>query len=610
MKRYGIYITVILIFLSGLYRGGYSQDNSDIDLLDLTYPTYDTLNDPAYDSVIVKIDLDDYAYWGKFPPDNIGFFSLNNNYSWTEKNVTNTTEFLPEYKSVSPVYLFDQEVNQICFWLYDQTGDHNFDSTRCFNIYYNKPQVELLDVEPSEKVTGHEIYVINESNPELVINARSLFPSTNVNSFITKIDLREESSSFWENLWTNASGLSETELTIALPGTFSIEPGMTKTFYLRSTGRTAPGYSGPMEISDEFAFTLTYMYINFPDTICRVNTNVSLDALPLGGEFEGKGIVANTSYFNPSLADANAYNLVTYNYSIEGSEFSLSEPIYVVNLPAIQLQGDLEVWANSTDVKYTILNAETSKYVYNWEFTGVDEILESTDISRTVRWEADPASYIGKILISLESKNETQFCPAAFEYLVDIDPDMAPDKPCVCFGDISRRLLLSSNIQATYYKWFTSEGDSIGFTETPYYFLTDAVIKDYFIDNATTYYVSIANQLTGGYTTGYMCAEETCPGAMQNNLLVNKSGEELSVVVLNNPVHGELILRTSGNYSGRMDVEVYSVNGALISSSRLNKAFPSEEHKANLDTELMPGIYLVICHYGNSHTAPVKLIVY
>jgi hypothetical protein len=609
MKRYGIYITVMLILLSGSYFNGFSQDNSNVESVLMTYPIKDTIFDPAVDSLIVQVELDSYFIWENAPPDSIGFFSFNNDYSWAEKNVTNTTVFQPLYKAVSPSYVFNNEINRVCFWLYDQNDGHNFDLTTCFDIIYNKPQVSLLDVAPADPITATPDYVVYESNPELTVNAESWFPSNDVTSFITKIEIKDEATSFYYTLWENATGVSQKEITMALPGAFTLEPGIPRCFALRATGRTHPSYTGPVETSEEYPFCLTYMFTHFPDTICRVNTLIDLEAFPAGGSFEGKGIVDNTHLFNPSLADANAFNTVTYNLIIGGSEFSVSEDIYIINLPDVELAGNLEVCANSTDVLYTILNAETSKYDYRWTFTGVAEILDSTDVSRTVRWQKDPASNTGMINISLEGKNETE-CPATFEYLVDIDPDDAPDKPCVCFGDISKNLLLCSNTTASYYEWWIDDSDSVGMTLTPYFYLTADIKKYHNIDNSTQFTVRIANQLTGCYTTGYMCEEQTCGSAELNNLLIHGNNDGLNVSILENPVHSDVMLQTTGTYTGRFEARIYTMSGSLVLTSAGDKISPAGEHRINFGRNLQPGIYLVVCQYGANRTSPVKMIVY
>jgi hypothetical protein len=609
MKRYGIYITVILILLSGSCLNGFSQDNSAIKSIQIAPPVIDTIYDPAVDALIIEIELDSYFIWQDAPPANIGFFSLNNNYSWENKAVTHTTAFEPYYKAVSPVYNFDKENNTVCFWLYDQNDGHTIDSTTCFDIVYNKPQVVLLNVEPADQVPGKPLYVVYESNPDLTVNAESFFPSSEVSSFITKIELKDESNSFYYPLWENASGLSQKEITAALPGVFTLEPGATRCFALRAIGRTAIGYSGPVETSEEFSFCLTYMTTNFPDTICQVNSYISLEAHPEGGSFSGNGIIENTNLFNPSLANANSYNTITYKFIYEGSEFSVSEDIYVSNLPAVNLEGDLEVCANSTDVIYTILNAETAKYDYIWKFTGVAEILDSNDVSVTVHWQANPASYTGRIDISLQGKNQTQ-CPATFEYLVDIDRDDAPDKPCVCFGDIGRSLLLSSNTTASYYEWWTTEGDSVGTTLAPYFYLTSDIKKYHNIDATTTFIVRISNQLTGCYTTGYMCEQQECAGIELSSFQGVGEKEGLTVSVLDNPVHGNMILKVSGTWSGRFEVNVYSMSGVLMFSGSEMKTSPVQDYSAALDSKLSPGVYLVVGQFGNNLTSPVKMIVY
>ena len=607
MKRYRIYLAVILIFWSGAYLDGFSQGNASIESIQMTHPIQSTIFDPAVDSLIIQVAMESYFTWEDAPPDSIGFFSLDNDFTWSEKDVTNTTLFQPEYKSVSPVYNFNNEVNTVYFWLKDK--DQDIDTITSYVITYNKPQVKEINVNPAEIVPGTQEYVVYSKNPEIYVRAGSWFESAVVSSFITRIELIDKSTSLTYTLWENTAGESQKEINLALPGIFTLEPGVRKCFSIVAVGKTATGYTGPIELSEQYPFCMTYMNIDVPDTICQVNSYISLEAKPAGGSFEGKGIIDNTNYFNPYLADANTYNTVTYTHMFGGEEFSVSKDIYVIDLPVVELGGELEVCANSTDVQYSILNAETAKYIYNWEFTGVAEVLESTEVSRTVRWQADPESYTGKIKITLQGKNETQ-CPAVFEYLVDIDPDDAPDKPCVCFGDISRRLLLCSNTGAAYYVWYTGTGDSVGFTEKPYLYLTDDIIKYNNIESSTIFYVRIANQLTGCYTTGYMCEEEICSGAEQSSLKFKSAVEELSLTVQTNPVHDVFHLQTSGIYSGPVLIKVVNMNGVLNSSYSFNKELPVENHEISLDDNIAPGIYLITCQYGSNHTSPVKLIVY
>ena len=213
------------------------------------------------------------------------------------------------------------------------------------------------------------------------------------------------------------------------------------------------------------------------------------------------------------------------------------------------------------------------------------------------------------IKISLEGKNQTQ-CPAAFEYLVDIDPDVAPDKPCVCFGDISRNLLLCSNTSALYYEWWINDTDSVGKSETPYFYLTEDIKKDHDIDNSTVFTVRIANQLTGCYTTGYICEEQVCSGAEQTNLPAFGENAGMTVSIVDNPVRNNLSLKTAGTYTGWFDIRVYSMSGSLIFTGSATKEAPVAGHRIALDSKPDPGIYLVVCQYAGNRTAPVKMIVY
>ncbi len=603
MNRYGIYITVILLVLTGAFFKGFSQ-NSNIVSIQMTYPIDDTIFDPANDSIIVQIVLNDWLIWQNNPPANIGFFSQSNNYSWTNKAVTNTTLFNPLYKCVSPVFVFNEDVNTVYFWLHDPAND--IDTVKSFTITYNKPHIELTSVTSSDLVIGSRHYVVYESNPELVINAHQSFPSLNPTSFINKVDLKKSGTPYFNDLWQNPTGVADITITQDLPAEFSLDPGSSQSFILQAAGRTRVGYTGPPDVSEELSFELTYLYLAVPDTVCQVNSNISLTGYPPGGSFEGNGIVDNTNNFNPSMAVANAYNTITYKYIIDGQEFSVSRDIYVINQPVIQLDGNFEVCANSTDVLYKILNPDNAKYIYNWEFIGA-EVIDSTEISRTVHWQADPASFTGHIFIRLESKNPNQFCPAVFEYLVDIDPDAAPDKPCIFFGDTGKRLLLSSNTKASYYKWYINDSDSLGISYTPYLFLTDNMISHHNIDNSTVFTIRIANQETGCYTTGYMCT-----GAQAERLpdYSNINADELSLAILTNPVGQHADLQITGSYSGRIDLQVYSTSGSLIYSGQWNKLLPLECHEIDFQHKLSPGIYVISCRYMNRSTAPLKMIVY
>jgi hypothetical protein len=66
----------------------------------------------------------------------------------------------------------------------------------------------------------------------------------------------------------------------------------------------------------------------------------------------------------------------------------------------------------------------------------------------------------------------------------------------------------------------------------------------------------------------------------------------------------------SGNFSGPVNISIVNLNGAVISTFGLNKVAPYQTYQISPDVNLKPGIYLVVCRYGNTLTTPVKLIVY
>lgn len=86
--------------------------------------------------------------------------------------------------------------------------------------------------------------------------------------------------------------------------------------------------------------------------------------------------------------------------------------------------------------------------------------------------------------------------------------------------------------------------------------------------------------------------------------------EELGVSVLNNPVHGKMNLNLSGTWSGNFEIIIYSMNGTLMFSASEMKSSPVQDYAFDLDSELSPGVYLVVGLYGNNRTLPVKMIVY
>jgi hypothetical protein len=340
-----------------------------------------------------------------------------------------------------------------------------------------------------------------------------------------------------------------------------------------------------------------------------VNDEIALTGKPEGGIFSGNGIISGTQWFNPSLANIGL-NTVTYFYKIEGTEFSTSMSILVIDKPVITLEGPRQVCANSTDVLYTITNPDPN-YNYLWTFNGISQIIYSNNFDTTiVQWGTTQNE--GTIVIGLEPTITTQACPASFEYLVDIDPDPAPDKPCICFGDKNKRLLLSSVTDAAFYQWYINNDELIGTNNTPYFYLTDVIYEDHQISDATVFTVRIAFQETGCYTTGYMCQEIMCAGNDELNLIKPSanSDEDLSISIQSNPVTDKLNLKTEGSYLGQYELLVYNMTGTLVFSGQMNKVTPLEYHEARFQARLNPGIYILTCLYNGKRTLPVKMIVY
>ena len=291
-------------------------------------------------------------------------------------------------------------------------------------------------------------------------------------------------------------------------------------------------------------------------------------------------------------------------------EFSTSMSIMVIDKPVITLDGSRQVCENSTDVLYTITNPDPN-YNYLWTFSGTSEIIYTNNFDTTiVHWGNTQNE--GTITIRLEPKTTTQACPASFEYLIDVDPDHAPDKPCICFGDISKRLLLSSVTDAAFYQWYINNDELIGTNNTPYFYLTNEIYEDNHISDATVFTVRIAFQETGCYTTGFMCEENMCAGNDELNLIKPPAGsdDDLSISVQSNPVKDKLNLKTEGSYLGRFELLVYNMTGSLVFSGQMNRVTPLEYHEAKFQSRLNPGIYILTCLYNGKRTLPVKMIVY
>lgn len=608
MKRYRIYLIIILFVLSGAHHKIFSQ-NSDIQYILLQRPAQVIVLDPAKKDIQIQIKMNNLVDWGTVDHTGIGFISLSDNISWVPT--------LVEYSGngVEPFYVckyfadayFIEDTNNIYLWLHDEAN--SIDTVASFTIIYDKPQVELLTVLASDSLPSSRHYVVYGSNPQFKVKANSLFISPAEDSFITKIVLTDNATTLDTTLWENLNGVSEVVITIDLPNMFSLEPGDTRTFTLVAYGRSNLSYTGPPETSREFSFTLTYLSLEGPVEICKVNEEIALTGLPEGGIFSGNGIISGTQWFNPSLANIGL-NTVTYFFKIDGTEFSTVITIRVIDKPALTLEGPRQVCKNSTDVLYTISNPNAD-YNYTWTFDGIIEIIYSNNYDTSiVHWNTTQTE--GTILITLEPKDATQACPASFEYLIDIDPDAAPDKPCICFGDKNKRLLLSSVTDAAYYEWYLNGEELLGSSKTPYFYLTDEIYVDFQISDQSVFTVRIAFQETGCYTTGYMCAEIMCAGNDEFSFLNPSTapGDELIISLQSNPVTDNLNIKTEGNYQGRFEIQLHDMTGTLVYSDQLTRVMTVEYYQAEFQARPAPGIYILTCLYNGKRTLPVKMIVY
>lgn len=608
MKRYRIYLIVILFVLSGAHHKIFSQ-NSDIEYILLQKPAQVNVLDPARKDIQIQIKMNNLVDWSTVDHTGIGFISLSDNISWVPT--------LVEYSGngVEPFYIckyladdyFMEDTNNLYLWIHDEAN--SIDTVASFTIIYDKPQVELITVLASDSLPASRHYVVYGSNPQFTVKANSLFPSPAEDSYITRIVMTDNVTTLDTTIWENLNGVSNIVITSDLPHMFSLEAGDTRTFTLVSYGKSNLAYVGPAETSKEFSFTLTYLSLAGPSVVCKVDDEIALSGKPDGGIFSGNGIISGTQWFNPSLANIGL-NTVTYFYKIEGTEFSTSITIQVIDKPELTLDGPRQVCKNSTDVLYTISNPDPD-YNYTWTFDGITGIIYSNNYdSSIVHWNTTQTE--GTILIALEPKATTQACPATFEYIIDIDPDAAPDKPCICFGDKSRRLLLSSVTDAAYYEWYLNGVELLGNSNTPYFYLTEEIYEDFQISDASLFTVRIAYQETGCYTTGYMCADVMCAGNDEFGLLnpFASSNDDLVISILSNPVTDIMNIKTEGGYLGNLELQLYDMTGSPVWSGLLNKVTPTEYFQSKLQARLDPGIYILTCLYNGKRTLPVKMIVY
>lgn len=616
---------ILILLLSACTARVVAQyNNQNIEYVIITKPTHLSSSDPYLGDLQFKVKLTSYVIWGDNPPEYSVRISVNNNYSWVYADSLRIIagQFDGSYYCRTPEGFdgpYGEKDNVIYFWIYDQVSPRDFDKIFELHLTYNKPQVSLVSVEQGDQIPGKDKYVVY--NPEPVLNLRG-FSSFNwpdsTNSFIKEIQIKKEKVGFseWISCWASSSGSPDNSVPYALNASgLELVPGL-NTYYLRSIGKSAPNYQGGVEYSDVHKIELFYLGIECSDTICQVDSNIRITALPVGGIFEGNGIVDSTNWFNPSDAQENQINTISYKYLVDDLEFVVNKDVYVIQLPELTLAGEFEVCSNSTDKIYTIENPDTENYYYKWRFEGVGEVLDSnSNISRTVHWMADPDSYTGKIVISLESKNASQFCPAEFEFLVDIDPDPAPDKGCVFFLDQEKRLLASTVTLPAYYEWYmlSASGDTtagfLGSGNTPYFFLTDKLIDDRKIDLANQKYaLASGNLLYGCYTLSYMCDDESKAGLIPGGF--KETTNNLSVNVTPNPSSGSFQVNLSGNYIGAYDLELMN----LLSNSREVLAHDmlkdAELVSVNITTVTPPGIYLLRINYADSSSETIKIVIY
>lgn len=119
----------------------------------------------------------------------------------------------------------------------------------------------------------------------------------------------------------------------------------------------------------ELAFSDVEVWVNdefevgpAPDQACINDNPIPLSGLPDEGFFSGTGIVGNT--FNPALAGAGLHSL-SFNYFTAGCSTSVSFPIEVLPLPAIELHSNDPACEGGT-----LQLEETSVGAVDWIWSG------------------------------------------------------------------------------------------------------------------------------------------------------------------------------------------------------------------------------------------------
>jgi hypothetical protein len=606
MKRYRIYLIIILFVFSGAHHMVFSQ-NSKINTISLEKPDPTIYFDPVAREIEILIAMNTPDPWGQTNQEGIGFFSLSNDYSWVQTSVDFSLQhfYLCEFSFGD---YFTEDTNFIYLWLYDPVN--LIDSVTRFTIVYDKPQIKLDSVGSADLVPSSVNYVVYEPNPTLYLSAQSLFPSTDVDSYINKIILKENSveTTLWDDDIVPSISISRD-----LPDLFTLLPGDVRTFTLTACGKYDDTYGGPKpETSKEFSFTLTYLSLQGPDQFCKVDKEIALTGRPEGGKFDGPGIDSGTKWFNPSRA-ANGPNMITYFYNINGTEFSTNKTVFVIDKPEINLSGPLQVCENSTDVLYTITGANPD-YNYTWTFEGIigGPIYTNNFDTCIVHWKTTQNK--GSIVIDLAPVDINQACPASFDYFIDIDPDPAPDKGYVFFLDQERKFLASSNTEPKYYDWYMVDetGDTSGGflrrTYMPYLFLDTVLIHDMQIDISNQCYaVSTGNLENGCFTLSPM---PSCGKKSSSNDFFQTPGNEIDLTVYPNPSDGSFELKLSGIYNGKYDLRLLNLNNQEVQNLGGNEIELLGNANIKLHTNLQPGMYILQLKYGIDRKIVKKIIIY
>jgi hypothetical protein len=339
---------------------------------------------------------------------------------------------------------------------------------------------------------------------------------------------------------------------------------------------------------------IMFFYIDFelPESLWKQDTFIKLSGNPAGGWFTGKGIIENSSYFNPK--DANlGMNIITYHYPLDGEIVSVTREIDVKS-HNFSVEGDLSVCRNSM-VQYEILNFDSDNFNYDWEVenggiqipTGIVDGLIAGKQLEYIKWNTgvDVKGNFGYITVTATHKiSDKQFIEKIKVYIKESE---AKGIPHLFFGDTENRLVICDNPDAAEYIWIKDDEPEI---TTDYNYI--------YFDSPGTEFRLILETLEGCRTEGFLSVNENSVNAvnksMQNQIPQNLTNKGFSIYP--NPAQNKLNLLLK-EPEGAKKIQIYNSISQVMFETALKEG---HIHKVISVSEYPPGQYIIKITQGNS----------